>query len=116
VVRRVDEARLNRATAWVFYYLGVTDGISASLESLKAPNPEPPNDAEWRTKLRSFLPPELAALRHPNANQELAARIIVQEFMRGLQRAELKENCCSQRSQIKMTSALALKGQNRMLL
>jgi hypothetical protein len=64
----------------MFYYLGVTDGISASLDTFKGLNPKPLNDAEWRTKLRSYLPPELAALRQPHSNEESAVRIIEQEF------------------------------------
>ena len=85
---RVNEAVLDRVTAWIFYYLGITDGMLASLETFKILNPQPLKDAEWQTKLRSFLPPELAALRQPNANQEPAVRIIEQEFMRVLHRTK----------------------------
>jgi hypothetical protein len=88
LVSRVDDARLNRATAWIFYYLGVTDDMSASLESLKTLNPEHLNDARWRTKLRNYLPPELAALRLPNAPREPAARVLEAELLEGLRRAK----------------------------
>lgn len=86
MVRRVDEAGLNRAIAWLFYYLGVNDGMSASLETLKTLNPEPLKDAEWRLRLRSYLPPKLAALRQPHADQKSAARKIEEEFVRTLQK------------------------------
>ena len=72
--------RESRAIAWIFYYLGVIDGASATLEIFKELNPEPLNDAEWQTELRNYLPPELAALRQPHANTETAAKMIVQEF------------------------------------
>jgi hypothetical protein len=88
LVSQIVDDGLNRIIAWIFYYLGVTDGMSASLEIFKTPNPESPIDAEWQTKLRSYLPPELAALRHPNANKESAARVIEQEFMEVMQKTK----------------------------
>jgi hypothetical protein len=72
----------------MYYYLGVRDGLSASLDSLNRRNPEPLKDAKWRVELRSYLPPELAALRQPNPNTELAARIIEREFMQVLHRTK----------------------------
>jgi hypothetical protein len=70
----------------VYYYLGVIDGISAALESFKSLNPEPLKDAEWRTKLRSYLPPELAALRHPHADMGAAYRVLEREVEQALQK------------------------------
>lgn len=78
---RVDEARLNRATVWMYYYLGVRDGMSASVDSLNRRDPEPLKDAKWRVELRSYLPAELAALRLPNAHLKSAPRIIEEEFV-----------------------------------
>jgi len=66
----------------VFYYLGVIDGMSRSLETFKGV--EPLNDYEWQTRMRSHLPPELAALRQPNANGEPAVGILEQEFMQAV--------------------------------
>lgn len=56
---RVNEAALKRATAWTFYYLGVIDGMSRTLESFRSLNPEPVNDLEWQTELQSHLPPRI---------------------------------------------------------
>lgn len=70
----VDEAKLNRVIVWMYYYLGIRDGISANLDSLNRRNPEPLKDAKWRIALRSYLPIELATLRQTNADQESAAR------------------------------------------
>ena len=67
----------SQVIAWVFYYLGVMDGSSATLETFKGLNPEPLKDAKWQTELRSYLPAELAALRQPHANRETAARVVV---------------------------------------
>jgi len=80
VVSRADDVAESRAIAWAFYYLGVIDGASATLETFKGLNPEPLKDTEWQTELRRYLPPELAALRQPHANRETAVRMIVQEF------------------------------------
>ena len=77
---RINEDKLNHVITWIYYYLGISDGMSASLEFLKTLNPEPLKDAEWRTTLRSFLPPELAALRKPHAQLEPATKLIEQQF------------------------------------
>ena len=81
---------LERAIVWLYYYLGVSDGISLSLETLKSLNPEPLKDHEWRVKLRGLLPPELAALRQPNADVEPAAKLIEREVLRAVQKAKLQ--------------------------
>lgn len=80
VPSRINEARFDRVIVWIYYCLGINDGMSASVEFLKTLNPEPLKDAEWRTTLRSFLPPELAALRQPQSNLEPAVRLIEQEL------------------------------------
>jgi len=80
MVSTADDVGESRAIAWIFYYLGVIDGASATLEIFKELNPEPLNDAEWQTELRNYLPPELAALRQRHANRETAAKMIAQEF------------------------------------
>lgn len=85
-MNRLGETSFTRLAVWVFYLLGVTDGMSRSVETFKSLNPEPLNDPQWRTTLRSCLPSELAALRQPNASTEPAARIIEQELMRIRQR------------------------------
>jgi len=80
MVSTIDDVGESRAIAWIFYYLGVIDGTSATLEIFKGLSPEPLKDAEWQTQLRRYLPPELAALRRPHANRETAVRMIMQEF------------------------------------
>jgi hypothetical protein len=70
----------------VYYYLGFVDGMSATLESFRGLNPEPFEDAEWRGKLRDYLPPELAALRQPHADIGSARRVIQREVERALQK------------------------------
>ena len=80
MVSTIDDVGESRAIAWIFYYLGVIDGTSATLEIFKGLSPEPLKDAEWQTELRSYLPRELAALRQPHANRETAVRMIMQEF------------------------------------
>ncbi|MFI5449017.1 MAG: hypothetical protein ACHQ03_04530 [Candidatus Bathyarchaeia archaeon] len=80
----VDDKKITRAIVWTYYYLGICDGLSASLETLRSLNPEPLKDAEWRNKWRGYLPPQLAALRHPHADDAAAAEIIIQEFKLGL--------------------------------
>ncbi len=77
---RINEAKFEQLLVWVYYYLGIRDGMSASLELLNAHNPEALKDAEWQTTLRSFLPPELAALREPHANEDPAVKLIGQQF------------------------------------
>jgi uncharacterized protein (DUF849 family) len=57
---RIDKARLNRATIYFYYYLGVTDGISAALESFKGLSHELPKDAKWRVEFRMMLASSLA--------------------------------------------------------
>src|SRR5208282_1387857 len=79
-VSRVDDNRVTHATVWTYYYLGVCDGMSAALESLKSLNPEPLKDLEWQNQLRGYLPPQLAALRQPHADRVPAAEIIIHEF------------------------------------
>jgi hypothetical protein len=83
-VSQVDDAGVTRATAWLYYYLVFCDGMSSTLESL---NSEPRKDAEWRNKLRGYLPPQLAALRHPHTDEVAAAEIIFQEFKTALNKA-----------------------------
>ncbi|MGA2625474.1 MAG: hypothetical protein ABSF63_00245 [Candidatus Bathyarchaeia archaeon] len=77
---RVNEAAMKRVTLWMLYYLGIIDGMSRCVESFKSFNPEPIGDHEWQREMRSHLPPELAALRQPNANGAPAVRIIEQEY------------------------------------
>ncbi len=77
---RVNEVAMNRVTLWMFYYLGIIDGMSRCLESFKSLNAEPMGDYEWQRRMRSQLPPELAALRQPNANGAPAVRIMEQEY------------------------------------
>jgi hypothetical protein len=86
VVLRTNDAVESRAIACTFYYLGIVDGMCASLETFKGLNPEPLKDAAWQTTLRSYLPPELAALRHPDANRAAAVTVIVEEFKEFLAR------------------------------
>ncbi|MGA3108073.1 MAG: hypothetical protein ABSD99_01230 [Candidatus Bathyarchaeia archaeon] len=81
---QINETALKRVTCWAFYYLGLIDGMSRSLDTIKGLNPEPLNDLEWQTELRSHLPPELAGLRHPDTNGEPAIRIIKQELAQAL--------------------------------
>ena len=81
---------LERAVVWLYYYLGVSDGISVSLETLKTLNPEPLKDHECRVKLRGLLPPELAALREPNADIEPASKLIEREVLDAVQRVKLQ--------------------------
>jgi len=88
-VSQVDDNRITRVTVWAYYYLGICDGMSAVLDSL---NPEPWKDAEWRNKLRKYLPLQLAALRHPNADPEPAVDLIVPEFKAALHRSGDKES------------------------
>jgi hypothetical protein len=82
-VSRDDDNRVTRATVWMYYYLGLCDGMSATLESL---NTEPRKDADWRNKLRKYLPIQLAALRQPNADPEPAVDLIAHEFKAALRR------------------------------
>jgi hypothetical protein len=88
-VSREDDNRVTRATVWVYYYLGFCDGMSATLESL---NTESRKDADWRNKLRKYLPLQLAALRQPNADPEPAVDLIAHEFKVALHRHGDKEN------------------------
>jgi hypothetical protein len=83
--RRVNEDAWHRVRVWMFYILGIIDGMSSCLESFKELNPKPRTDAEWRTRMRSQLPPELAALRQPNADGEPAVRIMEQEYTKATQ-------------------------------
>jgi hypothetical protein len=85
-VSQVDDNRITRATVWTYYYLGVCDGMSAALESLKSLNPEPREDAEWRIKLRKYLPLQLATLRQSNADLEPAVDLIAHGFKAALRR------------------------------
>lgn len=87
---RLDELRLDRATVWMFYYLGIVDGISSALESFKGLNPDRLKDAEWRVKLRNYLPPELAPLGQPHSDIEPAVRIIEIEALRGLRKRRIR--------------------------
>jgi hypothetical protein len=80
-VSQVDDNRITRATVWAYYYLGVCDGMCEALDSL---NPEPWKDAEWRNKLRKYLPLQLAALRQPNSDVEPAVDLIAHVFMEAL--------------------------------
>ena len=80
VYLRADDAKLDRLLIWLYYYLGVRDGMSVSLQFLNSRNPEDLKDAEWRTMLRSWLPPELASLREPHAKLEPAVRLITQQI------------------------------------
>lgn len=68
----------------MYYYLGIRDGISATLDSFNKRNSEPLKDAKWRVELRSYLPIELAMLRRPDGDQELAAKKIQQEAVESL--------------------------------
>ena len=86
-VSQVDDNGVTRAIVWTYYYLGVCDGMSAALESFKSLNPEPLKDLEWQNQLRSYLPPQLAALRQPNADRVPAAEIILQEFKTALHKS-----------------------------
>ena len=81
---------LERAIVWLYYYLGVSDGISMSLETLKSLNPEPLKDHECRVKLRGLLPPELAALRQPNADIEPASKLIEREVLGAVEMVRLQ--------------------------
>jgi hypothetical protein len=88
VKQRAEEARMDRLIIWMYYYLGVTDDISAALESFKGIYAETLKDAEWRVELRNYLPPELAALRQPNANTEPAFQMIEREAVQALQKTK----------------------------
>jgi hypothetical protein len=63
-------------------------------------NPEPVKDGEFQILLRGFLPPELAALRQPNADPNPAVALMreqVTELKRGtlvakLEKAKIQEN------------------------
>jgi len=103
----VNEAALKRVIPWVFYYLGIIDGMSRCLETFKGLNPEPLNDREWQTELRNRLPPELAALRRPHASGEPAIRII----KAGIEAvsAEQNENVTKQAIEINPSRVLNLR-------
>ena len=88
MVSQIQYDTAKRLTAWVYYLLGVTDGMSASLETFKSLSPQPRPDAAWRITLRSELPPELAALRQPNGSTEAAARVIQQGFLQAVARTK----------------------------
>jgi len=60
--------------------------MSAALDTMKSLNPEPLKDLEWQKTLRSYLPPQLAALRQPQADRAAAAEVIIEEFEAALHR------------------------------
>lgn len=58
----------SQVIAWIFHYLGVIDGTSATLETFKGLNPELLKDAKWQTAFANL--PATRVSRAPTAARE----------------------------------------------